>query len=106
MERQFKIGASRFTIYFASASWTSTVKPDATPEEVRAVVNDENNGQIFSQAVSGSVCSNDLHMLTGGTVDELQPIWRVTSCVPGSAGAPRRHQADREDSRGAGSAVQ
>ena len=35
MERQFKI-----------------VKPDATPEEVRAVVNDEQGGQIFSQAVS------------------------------------------------------
>jgi hypothetical protein len=27
------------------------VKPDATPEEVRAVVNDEQGGQIFSQAV-------------------------------------------------------
>jgi syntaxin 1B/2/3 len=34
MERQFKI-----------------VKPDATPEEIRAVVNDENNGQIFTQAL-------------------------------------------------------
>lgn len=29
-----------------------TVKPDATPEEVKAVVNDEQGGQIFSQAVS------------------------------------------------------
>ncbi|KAJ7470657.1 t-SNARE [Mycena latifolia] len=37
MERQFKI-----------------VKPDASPEEVRAVVNDENNGQIFSQALMNS----------------------------------------------------
>ncbi|KAG1875044.1 t-SNARE [Suillus tomentosus] len=37
MERQFKI-----------------VKPDATPEEVRAVVNDENGGQIFSQALMSS----------------------------------------------------
>jgi hypothetical protein len=27
------------------------VKPDATPEEVKAVVNDEQGGQIFSQAV-------------------------------------------------------
>jgi hypothetical protein len=35
MERQYKI-----------------VKPDATPEEVKAVVNDEQGGQIFSQAVS------------------------------------------------------
>jgi len=34
MERQFKI-----------------VKPDATPEEVRAVINDEQGGQIFSQAL-------------------------------------------------------
>lgn len=37
MERQFKI-----------------VKPDATPEEVRAVVNDESGGQIFSQALMNS----------------------------------------------------
>lgn len=29
------------------------VKPDASPEEVRAVVNDEQNGQIFSQALLG-----------------------------------------------------
>lgn len=34
LERQYKI-----------------VKPDATPEEVRAVVEDDNGGQIFSQAV-------------------------------------------------------
>ncbi|KAF8231270.1 t-SNARE [Tricholoma matsutake] len=37
MERQFKI-----------------VKPDATPEEVMAVVNDEQGGQIFSQALMNS----------------------------------------------------
>jgi len=37
MERQFKI-----------------VKPDASPEEVRAVVNDESGGQIFSQALMNS----------------------------------------------------
>ncbi|KAF8969982.1 syntaxin [Flammula alnicola] len=37
MERQFKI-----------------VKPDATPEEIRAVVNDEQGGQIFSQALMNS----------------------------------------------------
>lgn len=34
LERQYKI-----------------VNPNATPDEVRAVVNDENGGQIFSQAV-------------------------------------------------------
>jgi len=37
MERQFKI-----------------VKPDATPEEIRAVVNDTQGGQIFSQALLNS----------------------------------------------------
>ncbi|TEB31267.1 syntaxin [Coprinellus micaceus] len=37
MERQFKI-----------------VKPDASPEEVKAVVNDEGNGQIFQQALLDS----------------------------------------------------
>lgn len=28
-----------------------SVNPNASPEEVRAVVNDENGGQIFQQAV-------------------------------------------------------
>ncbi|KAF8628418.1 hypothetical protein AX15_003940 [Amanita polypyramis BW_CC] len=37
MERQFKI-----------------VKPEATPEEIRAVVNDDQGGQIFSQALMNS----------------------------------------------------
>lgn len=37
MERQFKI-----------------VKPDATPEEVRSVVNDDSGGQIFQQALMNS----------------------------------------------------
>ncbi|TFK29835.1 syntaxin [Coprinopsis marcescibilis] len=37
LERQFKI-----------------VKPNASPDEVRAVVNNENNGQIFSQALMNS----------------------------------------------------
>ena len=32
-----------------------TVKPDATPEEVKAVVNDEQGGQIFSQAVCTAI---------------------------------------------------
>ncbi|KIM58927.1 hypothetical protein SCLCIDRAFT_90282, partial [Scleroderma citrinum Foug A] len=37
MERQFRI-----------------VKPDATPDEIRAVVNDESAGQVFSQALMNS----------------------------------------------------
>lgn len=28
------------------------VKPDATPEEIKAVINDDSGGQIFQQAVS------------------------------------------------------
>ena len=31
-----------------------TVKPDATPEEVKAVVDDDQGGQIFSQALMNS----------------------------------------------------
>jgi syntaxin 1B/2/3 len=34
------------------------VKPDATPEEVKAVVNDEQGGQIFSQAVCTDIFIN------------------------------------------------
>ena len=30
------------------------MKPDATPEEVKAVVNDDSGGQIFSQALLNS----------------------------------------------------
>lgn len=41
LERQFKI-----------------VKPDATPDEVRAVVDNENNSQIFSQALMNSQFTN------------------------------------------------
>ena len=52
MERQFKIGKSTRGENYGLASLTDfTVKPDATPEEVKAVVNDEQGGQIFSQAV-------------------------------------------------------
>lgn len=40
LERQYKI-----------------VKPDATPEEIRAVVEDDNSGQVFSQAVRIYPCS-------------------------------------------------
>jgi t-SNARE complex subunit (syntaxin) len=36
--------------------FTFPVKPDATPEEVRAVVEDDQGGQIFSQAVRFSLC--------------------------------------------------
>lgn len=52
MERQYKIGKStRGENYGLTLLIGFTVKPDATPEEVKAVVNDEQGGQIFSQAV-------------------------------------------------------
>ena len=51
MERQFKIGKSTREGYRLASLTQLTVKPDATPEEVKAVVNDEQGGQIFSQAV-------------------------------------------------------
>lgn len=39
--------------YLSVVTESDLVKPDATPEEVRAVVNDDSGGQIFSQAVRG-----------------------------------------------------
>ena len=54
MERQYKIGAVFFLVEVLNAriyTSYSIVKPDATPDEIRAVVNDEQGGQIFSQAV-------------------------------------------------------
>jgi Syntaxin len=56
MERQFKIGASPsdtldLNSCISDNVFTFPVKPDATPEEVRAVVEDDQGGQIFSQAV-------------------------------------------------------
>lgn len=60
------------------------MKPDASPEEVKAVVNDDQGGQIFSQAVSVPcfihvVNAIDSHILI---VDELQPLWRSSISVP------------------------
>jgi len=49
------------------------VKPDASPEEVRAVVNDEGGGQIFAQAVCpGSKTLTTVVLLPLLTADELQ----------------------------------
>ncbi len=55
MERQFKIGwSSCVPISHNNSLPPVTVKPDATPEEIRAVVNDEQGGQVFSQALMSS----------------------------------------------------
>lgn len=54
MERQYKIGAAKFLVHITPAKLTFCylpVKPDATPEEVKAVVDDDQGGQVFSQAV-------------------------------------------------------
>jgi len=40
----------------SQTTFTFPVKPDATPEEVRAVVEDDQGGQIFSQAVRITLC--------------------------------------------------
>ena len=52
---------------------TFPVKPDATPEEVRAVVDDDQGGQIFSQAVRfiPVICQVSLNPLLA---HELEPI--------------------------------
>ena len=56
---------------------TFPVKPDATPEEVRAVVDDDQGGQIFSQAVRfiPVICQMSLNPLLA---HELEPIRRVS----------------------------
>ena len=46
---------------FASAL---AVKPDATPEEVRAVVENDGGGQVFQQAVSKQVQMAEVQSLT------------------------------------------
>ncbi|KAL0573274.1 hypothetical protein V5O48_008681 [Marasmius crinis-equi] len=55
MERQFKI-----------------VKPDATPEEVRAVVNDESGGQVFQQAVQSVVLDSNRLGTSSAAYREVQ----------------------------------
>lgn len=55
MERQYRIGTFVLpysTLTSANVRRAFTVKPDATPEEIRAAVNDEQGGQVFAQAVS------------------------------------------------------
>lgn len=81
------------------------VKPDATPEEVRAVVNDENGGQIFSQAVGVLIYSFKQNLICI-LVDELQPIRRIKSSIPGSTGATPGYQAYRANHCRTCSAIQ
>ncbi|OAX43557.1 t-SNARE [Rhizopogon vinicolor AM-OR11-026] len=64
MERQFKI-----------------VKPDATPEEVRAVVNDENGGQIFSQALMNSNRYGESRAAYREVQDRHQDIKRIEQTI-------------------------
>lgn len=61
VERQFKIGMlhSLLLLYCIShACYMISVKPDATPEEVRAVVENDGGGQVFQQAASLLVSSS------------------------------------------------
>ena len=53
VERQFKIGESWCLSWFFTSHSPSLVKPDATPEEVNAVVQSDEGagGQVFAQAV-------------------------------------------------------
>ncbi|KAG1891260.1 t-SNARE [Suillus subluteus] len=64
MERQFKI-----------------VKPDATPEEVRAVVNDENGGQIFSQALMNSTRYGESRAAYREVQERHQDIKRIEQTI-------------------------
>lgn len=86
LERQYKI-----------------VKPDATPDEIRAVVEDDNGGQVFSQAVRIYLLFDPhtrgdrlitIVLKWSITVDELQSIRRVQSRLPGS---PREAQGHPKD---------
>ena len=55
MERQYRIGTCIVLLVLSGQPPNTllvySVKPDATPEEIRAVVDDDQGGQIFSQAV-------------------------------------------------------
>lgn len=64
------------------------MKPDATPEEVRAVVNDEQGGQIFSQAVGffEAIPIDSDAQICFVIDDELKSLWRIPRCIPRSPG--------------------
>ncbi|KAH7914978.1 t-SNARE [Hygrophoropsis aurantiaca] len=64
MERQFKI-----------------VKPDATPEEIRAVVNDDGGGQIFSQALMNSNRYGDSRAAYREVQERHQDIKRIEQTI-------------------------
>jgi hypothetical protein len=67
--------------------FTFPVKPDATPEEVRAVVEDDQGGQIFSQAVRFTLCFWLLEVfLNPLSAHELEQIWRVSCCLSRGTG--------------------
>lgn len=68
------------------------VKPDASPDEIKAVVDDDQGGQIFSQAVRRCSSWKDVHSnLWWHLVDEHEPVWRSAFSLPGSARATWRH---------------
>ena len=58
------------------------MKPDATPDEVAAVVNDETDGggQIFAQAVSFYPLKKS-DILIFCAAHFVDPIWGIKGCV-------------------------
>jgi syntaxin 1B/2/3 len=78
MERQFKI-----------------VKPDASPEEVKAVVEDTSGGQVFQQAVCILLIVTTRLKTDRHIAHELESPRCLTCSLPRGARASRRHQAYR-----------
>jgi len=81
-----------------SAELFPTVKPDATPEEVTAVVDDTDGtgGQIFSQAVRSAnpIQLNQFYQSMVPIALSVDQVWSVQNSIQGSPRSSRGHQED------------
>ena len=94
--------ACRTTFAFKSVPHVilPTVKPNATPEEIREVVeNPDAGGQIFSNAVRAPVLACVLYLICicSDKGCHVEPLWRVACCVQRGPGSAPRYQAHRGD---------
>jgi syntaxin 1B/2/3 len=75
MERQFRIGSPPTSSFVECV--LMEVQPDASQQEIQAAIDDDQGGQIFSQAVILPQPPSFIISLRGGlVVDDIDSSWR------------------------------
>lgn len=106
VERQFRIGVC-FLPHVLDDPDLLSVKPNATPDEVNAVVNDMSGGgdQVFAQAVR-NLCTIVVNKGSWILDVKFNSIWRIPYCVPRGSRSTSGYSENRTNARGVGAAVQ